>query len=920
MSKLHLFWICGWLIICPGLLLAQERVVAGEILVSLKAESSPSRIKSWPMEDPTFTWTAEDKITHLNNIWRIRFNPEITNQELLLLHLKRHPDVRFVQLNHYVEERRKPENSPGLSATPYLPAAVVLPNDPGFELQWHLENNGQSGGTVGADLGAVPAWDITTGGVTPAGDTVVVAVIDGGICPYCEEFGSNLWVNHQEIPNDGIDNDGNGYFDDYRGWNVNAQDDNIIGYSSGHGTSVSGIIGAKGNNGIGITGIMWNTKLMFVAGTSGSQTTESQILSAYEYVWKARKTYNETNGAKGAYVVAVNCSFGINFTTPYQSPLWCEILDDLGEAGILTIGATANGSWNVDEVGDIPTTCPSDYLITTTSLDFEDEKALSASWGPISVDLGAYGSNIYTTTVGTANYGIVSGTSFAAPQVAAGIGLLFSAPCPNLISLSKENPGTAAITAKNILLSTVRTNASLNNLTVTGGRLQLYDMLHAYTLQCETCPRPYALTETNLDTNNVILSWVTTQDIIQVNLRWAPAGSGQWTELTNVAAPYVLHGLSGCTHYEYSLQSMCDSSQSSIWSSPKLFSTDGCCTPPDIESIIPTNNGAVIKWKPVTAAQFYNIKYKAQSANLWISIPGINSDSIEISGLESCSTVEVRIQTYCSSGLTNFSSSFVFQTTGCGACYDKTYCGSLSLHAGEEWIKSIEIGTWAYESVGFQGYQDFTGQSSIPLLTLFPEQTLQATVFPAFLGVAYNEMFRIYVDFNLDGDFEDPGELVFDPGFAHDGPLTSNFTTPYFISEGITRMRVIMKFKSSGFLNLPLPCETFDYGQVEDYCVALSSLPVQAENTPASPNLHVTLFPNPVKDHAVAMIRGKIGVAAALVTITDLNGRLAKSFTGILVQESVRIEDINALAPGMYLVKIVLDGQETYWGKMVKVL
>lgn len=903
----------------PIFLQGQVRFIPGEILIGLKEEFNPAQLRPSSEINQPIHWISEERVTHLGNIWRVRFDPAITNSDVLLQYFRQHDKVRAAQYNHFVEERGKQE----LVYSDYLPKTVsfTTPDDPNFQYQWYLDNNGQSGGIPGTDIGALDAWDITTGGLTPAGDTVVVAVIDGGICPYCNELGPNLWVNTNEIPDDGIDNDENGYFDDYKGWNVNAQNDNILGYSSGHGTSVSGIIGAKGNNGIGISGVMWNTKIMFVAGTSGSQTTEAEILSAYEYVWNARKRYNETNGQKGAYVVAVNCSFGINFNTPYQSPLWCDILDQLGEQGIITIGSSANGPWNVDEAGDIPTTCPSDYLIATTSLDFEDHLSSSASWGPVSVDLGAYGSNIYTLTVGASNYGIVSGTSFAAPQVSGAIGLLFTAPCHNLISLSKTNPGVAALTAKNMLLSSVRPNASLNGLTTSNGKLHLFDMLQNYQQDCELCPQPYWLKESHIDSNSIQLSWVATQETDQIDLRWRTTGTTQWNEISGIQSPFLLENLKGCTSYEYSMRSVCDSSMSSSWTTLKQVVTEeGCCKVPAIISSSPTNNSAVIRWKAITAAQYYNIKYKIQPGNTWQTVNYITADSLVITNLEPCSMIEVKIQSFCTSGLTSFSEGFDFQTIGCGACYDKTYCQSTSNHASEEWIQRVEVGTdWAFDSYGFQGYQDFTGATDVPELTIYPQQTVQATIYPEFLGLTFKEMFRIFVDFNLDGDFDDAGELVFDPGWAHDGPMTSDFVTPFFTSEGISKMRIMMKFKASGALNLPQPCETFEYGQVEDYCVSLKTqvLTNVALSNPGSKN-RLEISPNPATSYFSVKLPELPDNEEFTLNILDVNGNLMKTAKHISTGGSFISENCSVLPSGVYFVKLLDIGQKVYVGKLIK--
>src|SRR5690606_17737198 len=125
----------------------------------------------------------------------------------------------------------------------------TIPDDPQFFQQWHWVNDGSGNGTFDADVDADLAWDITTGGTTIQGDEIVVCVMEGANRNH-EDLQGNLWFNPYEIPGDNIDNDNNGYIDDIGGWN-NAQNNGNIP-TSGHGTAVSGMIGAKGNNNLGV--------------------------------------------------------------------------------------------------------------------------------------------------------------------------------------------------------------------------------------------------------------------------------------------------------------------------------------------------------------------------------------------------------------------------------------------------------------------------------------------------------------------------------------------------------------------------------------------------------------------------------------------------------------------------------------------
>lgn len=384
------------------------------------------------------------------NIWLIHYNTPL-NQDEVIATLRRLPLIRIAQSNHYVQPR------------------INIPSDSSFSSQWGMNNTGQSGGAPNSDINAPEAWGITTGGLTATGDTIVVAVIDGGFDLAHSDL--SFWKNYAEIPNNLIDDDDNGYVDDYDGWNAIKSNGQIT--SSSHGTHISGTVGAKGNNGIGIAGINWNVKVMPVIGSS---STESVVIKAYNYVLTQRKLYNSSNGNSGAFIVSTNSSFGVNYGKPVNYPLWCAFYDSLGAAGILSAGATANLNIDVDVQGDIPTTCLSNYMIAVTNTTNTDVKYTNAAYGPISVDIGAPGTNILSTTPGD-TYQTLTGTSMATPHIAGTIALMWAAACTKMIGDYKTNPGDLALIMKSYLLNSAEQINSLSAITVSNGRLDLFGAL-----------------------------------------------------------------------------------------------------------------------------------------------------------------------------------------------------------------------------------------------------------------------------------------------------------------------------------------------------------------------------------------------------------------------------------------------------------
>jgi len=386
------------------------------------------------------------------NIYLVKVVDRSVTTERALKEISENPWVQNAQFDHYISQRQ------------------TFPDDPSFNSQWGMHNTGQSGGLEDADIDAPEAWSLTTGGANAIGDDIVVAIVDGGCMLSHTDLDDNLWVNIDEIPGNNIDDDNDGYVDDVNGWNAFNSNGNIS--SDGHGTHVAGIVGAEGNNGNMVAGVNWNVKLMIIEGSTG---TTSIVLEAYGYVLDQRVLYNETNGAEGAFVVSTNSSFGIDFAdcTSGSYPLWDEAYTAMGEAGILSAAATINANQNVDSIGDVPTGCTSDFLITVTNTTRNDQKA-SAGYGIESIDLGAPGSSILST-YSNGSTSSLSGTSMATPHVAGAIGFFHAVMTASFSQFHKENPGEGTLFLKNMILDGTDEINALENITVSGGRLNLYN-------------------------------------------------------------------------------------------------------------------------------------------------------------------------------------------------------------------------------------------------------------------------------------------------------------------------------------------------------------------------------------------------------------------------------------------------------------
>lgn len=341
----------------------------------------------------------------------------------------------------------------------------VVPNDPDFSRQWNLKNI-----MGGADIKATEAWSLGTKGTNLDGRDVVVAVVDGTVELSHGDLKENIWVNTAEIPGNGIDDDGNGYIDDINGWNARTDSGNL-GAANYHGTHVAGIISAKSDNGIQVAGVNWNVKVMSINGASG---TTSVVAKAYGYALAQKKLFIETNGEKGANVVATNSSFGVDRAncTNGDFPVWNDLYEEMGKAGIISAAATANAAWDIDVIGDVPTGCSSEYIFSVTNTTQEDKINRSAGWGLTTIDIGAPGTNILSTYTNN-SVGLLTGTSMATPHIAGAIAFLHTVASPQLMDLVRSNPAEGGLTMKKILMETADPVSDLQGRTVSGGRLNL---------------------------------------------------------------------------------------------------------------------------------------------------------------------------------------------------------------------------------------------------------------------------------------------------------------------------------------------------------------------------------------------------------------------------------------------------------------
>ncbi len=442
--------------------LLQTVIFASLLLISVSGVAQTSWLVQFANAEASASYLSESQ------------NREASNQFVIKeIYRKRHisrldfnEDMTQEEIDRVIGDLRKDRSISYIAENQDVVLRSTVPNDPSFLEQWGMER-----------IMAPNAWDITQGGVTVTGDTIVVAILDSGFDVTHPDLMPNFWVNQDEVPNDNTDNDNNGYIDDYLGVNMETGRDDHP--AAAHGTSVSGIIGARGNNDRGVTGVNWNVKLMMISGIS----KESDIISGYQYIIDSRELYNSSNGAEGAFVVVTNLSAGIDKGKAEDHPLWCGMYNDLGQVGVLSATATTNKNLNVDEEGDIPSTCTSEFLLSVTNTNQQDEKVQNAGYGVQHVDLAAPGSTTTTSDLGGGIHGF-PGTSAATPHVAGVVALIYAAACPSFMESVRTQPEAMASNVRSMVLNSTDKLASLDGLTSTGGRLNAYESLLALTELC----------------------------------------------------------------------------------------------------------------------------------------------------------------------------------------------------------------------------------------------------------------------------------------------------------------------------------------------------------------------------------------------------------------------------------------------------
>ena len=421
----------------------KSEVIAGD-WIRVQGNVKQSQFRS-VMESSAVEYIQKNYKIHLLN------NPSLEKAKKQFL-------ARGGDLNALKGSTPTPQDNPAIPAPP----AATTGADPLYNNQWGM-----------IDIGVQNAWKLN------AGKPIVVAVIDTGVDYTHEDLAANMWRNEKEIPDNGIDDDKNGYIDDIVGWDMVSNDnkpydlastnvgDLFNGKNPGHGTHCAGNVGAVANNGKGVVGVAPNAKIMALRfiGYEGGGTTADAVRAIRYAVDNGAKVLSNSWGSEGEDPADAEGNKALRDAIQYAM-----------DHDVLFVAAAANSGKDNDTVKDpaYPASYPHDNIISVAAIDSKDGLAGFSNYGKTTVDVGAPGVKIFSTTFGNKYADTLipimnvtwDGTSMACPHVAGAAALYWSA-----------HPEKHWKDVKEAILASVKRIPSLEGKTLTGGKLNVEELM-----------------------------------------------------------------------------------------------------------------------------------------------------------------------------------------------------------------------------------------------------------------------------------------------------------------------------------------------------------------------------------------------------------------------------------------------------------
>jgi len=316
-----------------------------------------------------------------------------------------------------------------------------------------------------------------------------------------------------------------------------------------------------------------------------------------------------------------------------------------------------------------------------------------------------------------------------------------------------------------------------------------------------------------------------------------------------------------------------------------------------------TATEATVTWDAIPSAT-YDLRYRVLGSSTWTDILNVTTSSYTITNLLATTTYEVEVRSKCDTATSSYSSTINFTTT------EVNYCDSNGQSTSDEYIGNVTLNTINNDSgIGITdtGYSDYT------YITTDLDKTLthNISVSKIWTGTMWNEAVTVWIDFNKDGDFEDAGETVFNSTASQTTPVTGDFSIPGNAIIGSTRMRVSMKYNAS-----PASCESFSYGEVEDYTVNITE--PSLSNNQFTIN-DVKIYPNPFNNSFNISLSSNFIGHKIDVSVYDMRGRLIIQENSVFDQKAISVDNLKSISNGTYFIKIKdLENQQLITKKLIK--
>jgi chitodextrinase len=411
---------------------------------------------------------------------------------------------------------------------------------------------------------------------------------------------------------------------------------------------------------------------------------------------------------------------------------------------------------------------------------------------------------------------------------------------------------------------------------------------------------PSNLTASNITQTSLSLSWTASTDNVGVTGYDVYQGSSVIQTVTGTTASVT--GLTASTAYTFSVRAKDAAGNVSPSSNVVNVTT---LAPADTQApTAPTN----LTVSNITQTSV-NLSWAASTDNVGVTgydvyqgtsvIQTVTGTTASVTGLTANTTYSFSVKAKDAAGNVSDPSNVVNVTTFVNTI---TYCASRGNSTANEWIQRVQLGSINNTSGNNSGYADYTNLSA----TLVKGTSNTIIITPGWSGTNYREAYRVWIDYNQDGDFLDSGEQVVNVNKTNVTSISRSFTVPTTALNGPTRMRVSMKYNAS-----PTSCEVFPYGEVEDYTVVISNTATQnfADPTGETAEAELIVYPNPVSDNQLNVMLN--GAVAKEIRIYNLQGKLLSRQA---FETTVNVADLQR---GMYLIEVISENR-TFIKRFVK--